>query len=211
MKRRISLLSIMIALALFIGGLNPLSSLAAGDAKVMQAIANENTVKAFVRGVTSSDGATYQIANVPSEEPKGYKISEDTTNMRTLIMVDNSLSIPNNSRPLVKEAMKAIIDAHAENETFRLATFSDSIGYLSDQYSSDYTALKNVVDSIENEVALQRPNVYDAEIYVRPGDEVREVKSSLDRSGHVIVTADTVLEAINNAEELIKEIKINTL
>lgn len=150
MKRRISLLSIMIALALFIGGLNPLSSLAAGDAKVMQAIANENTVKAFVRGVTSSDGAAYQIANVPSEEPKGYKISEDATNMRTLIMVDNSLSIPNNSRPLVKEAMKAIIDAHAENETFRLATFSDSIGYLSDQYSSDYTALKNVVDSIEN-------------------------------------------------------------
>lgn len=150
MKRRISLLSIMIALALLIGGLYPLYSLAAGDAKVMQAIANENTVKAFVRGVTSADGATYQIANVPSEEPKGYKISDDATKMRTLIMVDNSLSIPNNSRPLVKEAMKAIIDAHAENETFRLATFSDSIGYLSDQYSSDYTALKNVVDSIEN-------------------------------------------------------------
>ena len=74
-----------------------------------------------------------------------------------------------------------------------------------------FTPRPGVVDSIENEVALQRPNVYDAEIYVRPGDEVREVKSSLDRSGHVIVTADTVLEAINNAEELIKEIKINTL
>ena len=77
-------------------------------------------------------------------------MSEDSDSMRTLIMVDNSMSIPKNSRPLVKEAMKAIIDAHGENETFRLAVFSDSMGYLSDQYSNDYTALKNVIDSIEN-------------------------------------------------------------
>jgi biotin carboxylase len=74
-----------------------------------------------------------------------------------------------------------------------------------------FTPRPGIVDSIENEAALQRPNVYDAEIYVRPGDEVREVKSSLDRSGHVIVTAETVKEAITNAELLIKEVKINTM
>ena len=74
-----------------------------------------------------------------------------------------------------------------------------------------FTPKPGIVDSIENEVALQRPDVYDAEIYVRPGDEVREVKSSLERSGHVIVTADSVLDAIENAEIIIKEININTI
>ena len=45
---------------------------------------------------------------------------------------------------------------------------------------------------------------------MKQGDEVREVKSSLDRSGHVIVTASTVKEAIALADRLIEEVKINT-
>lgn len=64
--------------------------------------------------------------------------------------------------------------------------------------------------AIENKKALRRPDVYDYDIYVKPGDEVREVKSSLDRSGHVIVTAPTAKEAIDIAEELISTVKIIT-
>ncbi len=151
MKKRLSFLIVMvIALVLSAGGLNSVFAYSDGNVKVMQSVADEDMVKAFVRGVSNDDGAVYQIANIPAENPKSYKIAEDSSSMRTLIMVDNSKSIPNSSRPLVKESIKGIIDAHGENETFRLATFSDKIGYLSDQYSGDYTALKNVVDSIEN-------------------------------------------------------------
>ncbi len=67
-----------------------------------------------------------------------------------------------------------------------------------------------VVKAIENEAALKRSDVYDAEIYVQAGDEVREVKSSLDRSGHVIVTAPTAQQAIDVAERLVKDVKIIT-
>ena len=73
-----------------------------------------------------------------------------------------------------------------------------------------FTPKPGKVVSIENTEALHRPDVYDAEIYVKPGDEVREVKSSLDRSGHVIVTAPTPQEAINLAERLIEEVTIIT-
>ena len=66
-----------------------------------------------------------------------------------------------------------------------------------------FTPKPGKVVAIENTEALDRPDVYDAEIYVKPGDEVREVKSSLDRSGHVIVTAPTVQKAICVAEELV--------
>ena len=74
-----------------------------------------------------------------------------------------------------------------------------------------FTPKPGRVVSIENTEVLNRADVYDAEIYVKSGDEVREVKSSLDRSGHVIVTAPTVFEAINNAEKIIKEVKITTV
>ena len=73
-----------------------------------------------------------------------------------------------------------------------------------------FTPRSGRVVSIENTDMLNRPDVYDAEIYVRPGDKVREVKSSLDRSGHVIVTEPTVFEAIKNAEKIINEVKIIT-
>ena len=37
---------------------------------------------------------------------------------------------------------------------------------------------------------------------------IPEVKSSLDRSGHVIVTADTVEEAVHRADEIIRSVKL---
>lgn len=73
-----------------------------------------------------------------------------------------------------------------------------------------FTPRPGKVTAIERKELLDLPDVYDAEIYVKTGDEVREVKSSLDRSGHVIVTAPTAKEAIAKAENLIEEVKIVT-
>ncbi len=69
-----------------------------------------------------------------------------------------------------------------------------------------------VVVNIEGEDALKSDSsVYDYEIYHCQGDEVHEVKSSLDRSGHVIVIAETPQDAIRHAEELIGSVKIETV
>lgn len=73
-----------------------------------------------------------------------------------------------------------------------------------------FTPKPGKVVSFENTEALNRPEVYDAELYVKPGDEVHEVKSSLDRSGHVIVTEETPQKAIALAEKLISEVKFVT-
>ena len=73
-----------------------------------------------------------------------------------------------------------------------------------------FTPVPGVVRAIENVKVLERSEVYDAEIYVKPGDEVPEVKSSLDRSGHVIVKAPNVHQAIELAEQLVTSVKIIT-
>lgn len=60
--------------------------------------------------------------------------------------------------------------------------------------------------SINNVEILNDAHVYDAEIYHQAGDMIPEVKSSLDRSGHVIVTANTVKEAIERADNIIDSV-----
>lgn len=74
-----------------------------------------------------------------------------------------------------------------------------------------FTPKPGKIVSIEGTEVLKEPCVYDAEIYHHVGDMVPEVKSSLDRTGHVIVTAQTVQEAINKAEKIIHDVKIKTI
>lgn len=50
------------------------------------------------------------------------------------------------------------------------------------------------------------PHVYQSDIYCRPGDMIPEVKSSLDRSGHVIVTDVDAKSAIERAERILQEV-----
>ncbi len=73
-----------------------------------------------------------------------------------------------------------------------------------------FTPVPGIVKKIKGTDLLNRPYVYNAELYVKPGDVVREVKSSLDRSGHVIVTATSANEAIRIADELVSSVKIIT-
>ena len=65
--------------------------------------------------------------------------------------------------------------------------------------------------SINGAECLDDKHVYLSEIYCKEGDEIREVKSSLDRCGHVIVVAETPQVAIEKAEELIDKVKFEIL
>ncbi len=64
--------------------------------------------------------------------------------------------------------------------------------------------------AIENAEMLEKPYVYASAIYPTKGEMVRPVRSSLDRSGHVIVTAETVQMAIERADEIIEKTRILT-
>ena len=65
--------------------------------------------------------------------------------------------------------------------------------------------------SIEGLEHLNDEHVYMSEIYCEKGDKILEVKSSLDRSGHMIVTAKNSREAIGIAEDLIGKIKFEII
>lgn len=65
--------------------------------------------------------------------------------------------------------------------------------------------------SIGNTDVLNDPNVYDWKFYHKIGDMIPPVTSSLCRSGHVIVTAENAKRAIDYAELIINEVKIETI
>lgn len=64
---------------------------------------------------------------------------------------------------------------------------------------------------ISNTETLNDPHVYLWEIYRESGDIIPEITSSLCRSGHVIVTADTPQEAVKLADMLVKEVIFETI
>lgn len=65
--------------------------------------------------------------------------------------------------------------------------------------------------SVSNTEILKDARVYEAAIYHHLGEIIPEVKSSLDRSGHVIVTEDTVQKAIVLADDIINNVVFETL
>ncbi|MBR5698199.1 MAG: ATP-grasp domain-containing protein [Prevotella sp.] len=70
-----------------------------------------------------------------------------------------------------------------------------------------FTPTPGKLVAIKNEDLLNDSHVYDAEIYHQVGDVIPEVRSSLDRSGHVIVTHDTVQQAIALADKIVEGVE----
>ena len=66
-----------------------------------------------------------------------------------------------------------------------------------------------VLESISNLNLLDNPNVYSFGIYCNPGDVIPEIKSSLDRIGHVITISENVQQSIAKADELLSDIVFN--
>ena len=74
-----------------------------------------------------------------------------------------------------------------------------------------FTPKAGVLKAVEGTENFKRSFVYDAEIYHQVGDEIPEVRSSLDRSGHVIVTGETAEIAIGLADNLLNQVKFTTI
>lgn len=70
-----------------------------------------------------------------------------------------------------------------------------------------FTPQPGRLTAIHNQELLNGSHVYDAEIYHRVRDVIPEVRSSLDRSGHVIVTDETVEAAIERADWIVESVE----
>ncbi len=61
--------------------------------------------------------------------------------------------------------------------------------------------------AINRREALRDRHIYDSEIYIKPGDMIPDVRSSLDRSGHIIVIEDNAQKAIRLADAIVNNVE----
>lgn len=144
MNRIMRNIAAVLLAALFCG----MTVYAAGSMAVVETYTGESDITLYVKGVEEDiTDATVQVGTVACESVTKSKLAEKKQPMKTLIMLDNSLSIPEKSHGQISEILQNIISDRADNEEISIATFDEKVVCLAD-YTSDYTTLKAAVDGI---------------------------------------------------------------
>lgn len=117
--------------------------------KVMEVQDQGETPSIFVKGIEGdSFEVTALVGSSECESVSVHSVSSENIPIKTLILLDNSLSIPDASRDSMKNVISELIAGRAKNEQFALATFGENIEILVD-FTDDYVQLKAAVDGIE--------------------------------------------------------------
>ena len=155
-------------------------------ARLMQSFVRENIVRAYIRNGALDGTSTYQIGKTACEDIRSCGIGEDSSPVRTLILLDNSMSMTQSLRQPILDTIKQIIDAHGENEYFRIGTVEKTVTYLNGDFINDYKSLINTVDSIKF-------NDQDTNLYNVLYDIISELEAnSYDGYVRILVFADGV-------------------
>lgn len=101
----------------------------------------------YVQSPGEITGIQCQVGTVPCPDLTYGLIEEQETPVKTLLLMDNSLSVSQKYRPKINEIMTNLAANRMQGEQVTVATFSDKITYVLED-SSDYTQLKQAIDSI---------------------------------------------------------------
>lgn len=177
--------------------------LADGTAVIVEVCTNETDVSVYVKNAGSSlTDVTAQIGTFASSQVTCQGIGD--TPFETLILIDNSLSIPKDMRSRTSEFLEAFFGAKAQNENMAVGVFSRDITYLTG-FTSDQGALKEAADMI----SYQNQDTYITDmLYELLRDDY--VGSQRDVYRRIIIIADGVDDeslgyTVDELRQLIRE------
>ena len=118
------------------------------SAAILETYTGDSQISVYVKGTESDmNDVSIQIATTEADQFSAKPISELDKPMKTLVMVDNSISISADNREKIAEFLQNLISDKLNNEEVCIATFSEDINIVTD-YSSDYATLKQAIGSI---------------------------------------------------------------
>lgn len=121
---------------------------AAGELAVVETYTGESEATLYLRGVTGDlSDVDVQAGTTVCGSVACGRLSETGQPMKTLLMLDNSLSIPKADRGRIAKIMKNVISGRMESEEIAVAAFNEGIVYLAD-YTADDAKLLQAVDGI---------------------------------------------------------------
>ena len=138
--------ALVILLCLF-SALWPVSSLAADGASIVEAASVSDRMIVYVRGAGEVTGVTAMLGRYTGRDITFQTVSEANVRVRTLFLIDNSLSIPESSRNAIREELMKIIAARRNNEFFAVGTIGEQTSVIQD-FTNDYMLLREALESI---------------------------------------------------------------
>ena len=114
---------------------------------IMETYTGEESISLYIKGTDAEANINAQVGTAEAEV-EAINVADLDVSMKTLIMLDNSLSIKKGDREKIAELLQNIISDRTANEQIAISTFSEDITYLCD-YTNDYSTLKAAIDSIE--------------------------------------------------------------
>ncbi len=140
---------VAVVLSIFAAMMIP-QTVCAADVKILETNVYEDDIYIYVKGISEvSSDTVIQIGNTTcrSEQISASTFEQMNPYMRTVILVDNSKSIPEKNHADIQEILKGIISNSRKNEQIKIGTFSRETAYLCD-YTSDHVILENVINNI---------------------------------------------------------------
>jgi len=178
-------------------------TLADGLAVIVEVCTNETDLSIYVKNAGDSlTDVTAQVGTSAVSEVSCQSIKD--TEFETLILIDNSLSIPKDMRSRTSEFLEAFFSAKAPNEKIALGVFSRDITYLTG-FTSDYDTLKEAAAA----VSYQNQDTYITDmLYELLQDDYLGSKRDVYR--RIIIIADGVDNeslgyTVDELKQLIKE------
>lgn len=122
---------------------------AAADACIMETFTGEDRLIVYTKGTPKElADVSIQIGTSTGEMASVENITDRDVSMRTLVMVDNSISIRQDDRDKIADFLQDLISDRDAGEEMAITVFSEEITWLA-EYTGDYSTLKQAVDGIE--------------------------------------------------------------
>lgn len=116
---------------------------------IVESFTGKDSISLYVRGISGeTEDVSVQIGTSIGTATAAEPITEQEVSMRTLVMIDNSVSIKQEDRETIADFLQNLISDRDSGEELAITTFSEDIVWLTD-YTGDYSTLKQAVDGIE--------------------------------------------------------------
>ena len=149
MKKIVNSLCIVTLLCVFSLILNGSRVAATGTANIVEMFVEDDNIILYVKGIGSEvQSAEGYIASERVENISYSNLSKADIPIKTLVLIDTSLSIKEAEQEHFIELLINLIDKKTVNESFAIASYGEKIDYKCD-YNSDRWELIKSLDDIE--------------------------------------------------------------
>ncbi len=149
---------------------------AADRMMVVETYTGESEAVLYLKGMKGDlSDIRVQAGTAVCDSVTQSRLSESSQLVKTLIMLDNSLSIPKTDRKQISTIIRNLIADRMENERMALATFDEGLAYLL-EYTQEDALLLEAAEEItyKNSHTYLTDVLYDAisDEYVQPKEDV---------------------------------------